>query len=205
MNNFLAHHSSNQLLRRYTNIQIDPVLQERIEAIMLDVDSFYPEQFEEFTLEQIFEYLKCSHDYYLNVWIPKLENTMLQMHNKLRADYWSINLLTLSLGAYKKELAHHIEQEEKILFAFVERLIKGQECEGLRDLVLNHFIHTHDDNVIIEIDNLKKEVLKIDAELDGNLIVEVLFNQMEIFQRDLKVHGLIEDHVFIHKMVERAS
>ena len=200
-----AHYYREQLLNRYDQNQINPNLQQSLEAVMSNADNFDKADFMQFEMKEIFDYLKLSHQYYLDVWIPKLENTLAQLHAKLRKDYWSINLLTLSLNAYKKELVLHIEQEEKVLFAFVEKLLSGQECEGLKDLVLNHFIQTHDDNVILEINNLKREVLSIDAELEGNLIVEVLFNQLEIFQADLKVHGLIEDEVFLQKVIEQAN
>lgn len=197
--------SSEQISRRYSNITVDPELHQCLRDVMFDIESFEPQKFAEFTLEEIYRYLKCSHQYYLDVWIPKLENTLSQLYAKLSEEYWSVNLLTLSLNAYKKELVLHIEQEENVLFAFVEKHLNGQACEGLKDLVLSHFIHTHDDNVILEVENLKKEVLSIDADLEGNLILEVLFNQLQIFQTDLKVHGLIEDEVFIKKMIEKIA
>ena len=209
MNNYLnlqlIDRSSEQLSNRYQQTYVDPLLHEKLLEVMQDADSFNANNFMEFKLEEIYQYLKCSHQYYLDVWIPKLENTLLQLNAKLGADYKSINMLTLSLNAYKRELVLHIDQEEKILFTFVERLLAGKDCDGLKDLVLNHFIHTHDDNVILEIDQLKREVLSIDADLQGNLIVEVLFNQLHIFQQDLKVHGLIEDKVFLQKVIAHSS
>lgn len=194
-----------QLSNRFQDQELNPKLEAKIEEVMQDIDSFDPEQFAEFLLEDIFTYLKCSHQYYLNFWIPKLENTLFELHAKLCTDYWSVNLLTLSLNAYKRELIHHIDQEEKVLFAFTQKLIDGKKCEGLKDLALNHFIHTHDNDVIIEIDKLKQDVVCIDPELKGNLIVQVLFNQLNLFQHDLKVHGLIEDEVFIQKLIARVQ
>ena len=205
----MKNYISNEMIRdyaiqarlRFNQTNISPDLADELEKLMGNIEQFDARQFDHFKLEEIFEYLKVSHQYYLQVWIPKLENTMLQLYAKMSKDYWSVSLLTLFLNSYKKELTEHIEQEEKVLFVFVDKLLEGKECEGLRDLVLNHFIHTHNDNVVIQLDELKKDLLTFDHDLENNLIVEVLFNQLTLFQHDLLVHGLIEDNIFVAKVV----
>jgi regulator of cell morphogenesis and NO signaling len=192
----------NQIEKRFEEGQISNEFNDLLEQAMKDPEAFDAELFEGFELEEVFTYLKASHQYYQDIWIPKIENTLLQMRQKYGSDYWSVRLLVLFVNSYKKELQEHIEEEEKVLFSFVEKLLRGEQCPGHQDLVLNHFIHTHNDNVVIQLEELRKDILTFDGDLRGNLMFEVLFNQLSVFQRDLMVHGLIEDHVFVGKVVE---
>lgn len=190
-----------QIRNRFEDYTISVDLLERLDETMLNVEQFKAESFEEFSLEEIFTYLKASHKYYLDWWIPKLENSIDQLVVKFAEDYWSVRLLSLFLTSYKNELMSHIELEEKVLFSYVDNMLDGKVNSSQSELVLNHFINTHNDNVVIHLNELKKDILTFDADLEGNLLLEVLFNQLTLFQRDLLVHGLIEDQVFLTKIM----
>src|SRR5690606_21454857 len=104
-----------QLVRqRFVVDQISDDLQQQLEQTMRQARLFDASDFERFSLEEIFVYLKASHQYYLNNCIPKLENTLWQMHTKMGSEYWSVKLLMLFLTAYRKELVEHIEHEEEV-------------------------------------------------------------------------------------------
>jgi hypothetical protein len=68
--------------------------------------------------------------------------------------------------------------------------------------VINHFLFTHNDNVIVHLSELKEDLMKFESGLKDNLVFQVLFTQLEIFQNDLLIHGLIEDEVFIPKVLD---
>lgn len=192
--------------KRFKNTtEVSEEFQRELELVMLNPGSFNEHSFEEYSLEEVFTYLKCSHDYYLDVCIPKIENTLTQMQYKLVEDYWSVKLLVLFVQSYKNELISHIEEEEKVLFSFVNNLIQGRSCENSAEFVFNHFVHSHNDNVVIQLAELKKDLLTFDAALKDDLILDILFSQLNIFQKDLMVHGLIEDHVFLNKIRARLA
>ncbi|MEX1002888.1 MAG: hemerythrin domain-containing protein [Crocinitomicaceae bacterium] len=196
---------SEQLERRFTSEKINEKFKEQLKITMGDVDTFKVEAFEGFDVDEILIYLKASHKFYLGVWIPKLENTLLQMHTKMSNQFWSVKLLSLFLNAYKKELVHHIEEEEEILFAYVDRLLAGENSDPYKEMAISHFVNTHNDNVVIHLEDLKRDILTFDKELAGDLTFEVLFNQLSVFQEDLFVHGLIEDQVFLPKVLALAA
>jgi len=162
--------------------------------------AFEKEDFEAFTLEEILIYLRSSHDYYKTYWIPKIENSLLQLNHHLKGKFWSVKLLNLFFASYKKELIEHMEEEEDVLFSFVDFLLKGEAKKAHAHFIIDHFLQSHNDNVIIHLSQLKEDLLKFDAELKNDLMIEVLFHQIELFQRDLMIHGLIEDHVFVQKV-----
>ena len=43
--------------------------------------------------------------------------------------------------------------------------------------------------------------MTLDPELKGNLVFQILFDQLDNFQFDLMIHGLIEDNVFMQKVL----
>ena len=198
---------SKRLVSRRFNedFQVSDLFMNHLESLTTDVSSFNEKDFESYELEEIFTYLRASHDFYLGVWIPKLENTLLQMQMKLQNDYWSVRLLIMFVESYKKELTEHILEEERVLFAFVDKLIAGEGTKEEADFVVNDFLGSHNDNIVIQLENLKKDLVTFDERLNGNMIVDILFNQLSVFQKDLIVHGLIEDHVFTKKVLERIS
>lgn len=174
---------------------------DQLEATFLDVDQFDARQFDAFPLAEIFSYLKTSHVYYLEIWLPKIENTLQELTVKFGNKYLSVQVLRMFLRKYKTELINHIEHEEQVLFAFVEGMLQGTYSTEKKNFVISHFLHTHNDNVVLHLDELKKDLCTFDAELKNNMVFQVLFNQLSIFQSDLLVHGLIEDSVFMKKVL----
>ena len=74
--------------------------------------------------------------------------------------------------------------------------------ESQKQFVLEHFLNTHNDNILLYLDDLKNDLLAVDPNLKSNLSFAILFNQMDLFQRDLRIHNLIEDEVFIPKLLQ---
>lgn len=159
------------------------------------------DRFEQFELAEVFSYLKASHRYYLDTWLPKINQTVFQLQAAFGKDFMAVQLMTLFLDRYQQDLEQHIGMEEQVLFAFVSEMLQGGYDTGRKDFVLNHFLFTHNDNVIVHLRELHQDLIRLEAGLSGNLLFEVLFNQLEIFQNDLMIHGLIEDEVFIPKVL----
>ena len=199
-------HIQNQIQNRFSEeLNVSVELEKELEFVLRNANTFDPANFNKFSLEEIYTYLKASHIFYLDVCLPKLDNTLMQMKAKMPEEYWSIKMLSLFLVSYKKELIDHIEEEENVLFTFVDKLLAENVDTNYSDFVLNHFIHAHNDNVIIQLSDLKQDLLTFDKGLEGNLMVDVLFSQLDVFQQDLMVHGLIEDNVFIQKVQEKVG
>ncbi len=173
----------------------------QLKELFLQTQNFEDSDFDTFQLSEIFNYLKESHKYYLNVALPKIENTLDQLCQKFKDEYLSLGILKIFLEKYKTELKQHIDLEEKVLFLFVDNLLKGTYSKQNKDFVFNHFLHTHNDNIILHLVELKNDLMTLDPELKGNLVFQILFDQLDNFQFDLMIHGLIEDNVFMQKVL----
>ncbi|MEX1190685.1 MAG: hypothetical protein WEA99_01845 [Brumimicrobium sp.] len=194
----------NHILQRFNSIEISEEFKILLSNLTEDNDSFNVNDFYSFDLSEVLSYLKSSHDYYLNSCLPKIENTLSQLSLKNKENDRSTKVFTSMLNKYKSDLINHINEEEKVLFAYVEKLLAGNRFNNESKYVLNHFIHSHNDEVVLEIDLLKKAMIRFNSELEGDLLFEVLFDQLELLQNDLTIHALIEDHVFVPMILDQA-
>jgi regulator of cell morphogenesis and NO signaling len=155
--------------------------------------------FKALSLKEILEYLKKSHNEYLTLWFPKIENLIRELQQEL-----GVNDVTLALQSfvvnYANELNNHINFEEKVLYNFVQKLINGVYIEKEKMFVLNHFLETHNHDVANELTTIQKVILNKSPELKDNKLIVELFEQMNIVQNDLEVHGIIEDDILIEKI-----
>ncbi len=174
---------------------------QELEFVFFDPQLFNQRNFEAFNLTEILAYLELSHESYLNVQLPKIENTLEQLCSKFNTQHFSLGLLRLFIERYKTDLTEHILLEDRLLFAFVKDVLKGNFDPKRKRQVITHFLHTHNDNIILALDELKSDLLLLDNDLGNNLAFSVLFDQLEFFQADLMIHGLIEDRVFIQKII----
>ena len=158
--------------------------------------------FESFDLREVYQYLTSSHTYYLKTWLPKINQTVSQLHAAYGNKFMAVQLMTLFLEKYQLDLERHIAYEEQVLFEFVKDMLHGNYSAAKKDFVINHFLFTHNDNVIVHLGELKSDLVRFEDGLKENLVFQILFNQLEIFQNDLLIHGLIEDEVFIPKVLD---
>jgi regulator of cell morphogenesis and NO signaling len=188
--------------RRYAVSDLNSSLKSQILSVLAGEEEFYPQQFQSYSMGEIYNYLKASHDHYLNTCIPQVENSLIQLINKSAGNHRSTKLYFLLLNNYKNELIDHIEKEERVLFKNVEKMLNGELVSGSDNYAVNYFLNTHNDNVILEIDKLKSDMLQQNSSLKNEFSFDILFRQLDFLQRDLAIHGLIEDHVFIPKVLE---
>lgn len=166
---------------------------------LLNPESFSIDSFNKFSLREILEYLKKSHNEYLTIWFPQIENLVKEVKEEL-----GINDVTLTLKSfvvnYYNELTNHINFEEKVLYNFVEKLLQGTYVEKEKVFVLNHFLETHNHDVSDELMVIQKVLINKDQALKNNAKVKILFEKLNLIQNDLAIHGMIEDELLISKI-----
>jgi len=166
---------------------------------LINIEDFDVDLFSQLTLKEILHYLKKSHNEYLTFWFPKIENLTQRLQNEL-----GLNDVTLTLHSfvvnYYNELSNHINFEEKVLYSFVQKLIDGTYVETEKVFVLNHFLETHSHDVSDQLVTIQKVLLNKKPDLLDNSTAQLLFNQINLIQHDLDLHGIIEDEIFIDKI-----
>ncbi|MFK8045807.1 MAG: hypothetical protein AB8B72_09940 [Crocinitomicaceae bacterium] len=166
---------------------------------LIEPDQFDLDSFNHFSLRDILDYLKKSHNEYLTIWFPQIEGLVKEVKDEL-----GVNDITLTLKSfvvnYYNELTNHINFEEKVLYNFVEKLLKGEFVEKEKVFVLNHFLETHNHDVSDELMVIQKVLINKDSSLKNHGKVQALFEKLNIIQNDLAVHGMIEDELLISKI-----
>lgn len=189
--------------KRFSASNLNTSLSGHIASLLTGQEEFQPYSFQNYSLREVFNYLKASHDYYLNTCIPQLENTLVQLIKKAAVSSRSTQLYFLLLNNYKNELVDHIEKEERVLFTYVQDMLDERSQSQADNYAINYFLNSHNDNVVLEIDQLKSDMLKQNFELANEFSFDILFRQLEFLQRDLTIHALIEDHVFIPMVLDQ--
>jgi regulator of cell morphogenesis and NO signaling len=159
-----------------------------------------------FPLETILDYLKKTHQYYLNKRLPEIE---LSLHDIIRR-YHHSNSVLFALGnlfiAYKRKLTEHIQSEEEELFPYIEFLI--QQLKGdfdysrsrsmLQHFSIQHFEESHT-NVEEDIARTRDTILRYSPENTFAMSYRIFLNQLELFETDLHRHSIIEDEILVPK------
>ncbi|MDX1652814.1 MAG: hypothetical protein R3277_10005, partial [Brumimicrobium sp.] len=155
--------------KRYDSIEIPQNLRLILKELTSDSEAFDPEMFYQFSMNDIFSYLKASHQYYLNTVMPKIENVLFQLMSALQEDNRESKVFLNGIYNYKRSLQEHIDLEEKILFKYVAEILEGnQNREGTKK-ALNLFLQTHDDHLILDLDPFKAAIIHFNSQLKGNL------------------------------------
>jgi len=166
---------------------------------ILSPENFDGDIFKALPLDVILNFLKKSHTEYLTLWFPKIEELAKQLQKEV-----GVNDLTLTLHSflvnYSNELNNHINFEEKVLYNFVQKLLKGVYVETEKMFVLNHFLETHSHAVADDLQTIKKVLLNKDPDLMSHPVANELFNQMTLIHNDIEIHGIVEDEILMEKI-----
>ncbi|HVD98754.1 MAG TPA: hypothetical protein VNB90_11170 [Cytophagaceae bacterium] len=158
-----------------------------------------------FPVETILDYLKKTHHYYLEKKIPEIE---LSLHDIIRRYKGNNVLFTLGnlFMAYKKKLTDHIRSEEKELFPYIEFLVEQLRGEfeyksahkKIFSFSIDHFEASHT-NVEEDIQRTRETIVRYSPEQHFAMSYRIFLNQLELFEKDLHRHSIIEDEVLVPK------
>ena len=142
-------------------------------------------------LQDILNFLRKSHRYYMDVMVPQLSDALEQFTGPClppqRESIWQF------FRQYKEELSVHFSYEENIVFPYVEAMLSGERCGqySIGEYEQNH------SNVQEKLDDLKNLIMKyMPRECrreDANQVIYCLY----ALEMDLRKHTFIEDEVLI--------
>lgn len=170
-----------------------------------DQESFSPENFGGFSLSAIVDYLRKTHAYYLNKKLLEIEQSI---HLLVRA-YPSAHPILLLLhnfyADYKSHLVKHIEVEERELLPYIDQLEKvAQGKETLLPasaISVQQFIDSHHDTEK-DLRDVRAAILNYSPPAMNQTLYRILLSQLQVFEKDMAVHALMEDHVLLPRALE---
>lgn len=162
------------------------------------------EDFAGFSLHTIIDYVQRTHRYYLGKKLPEIEQSIDLMQRDYADSHPLLNMLRQFYTSYKADLAKHIQVEERYVLPHI-RLIatateKGYGAEEFlalaKDYSLRTFIENHTDTEG-DLQKVRNAILEYSPIATNTTLYRVLLTQLELFEKDLSVHAIIEDEVLI--------
>ncbi|MCG6189244.1 hemerythrin domain-containing protein [Maribellus maritimus] len=158
-------------------------------------DYFPEEELLSFSPHLIVQYLKRTHQYYINYILPKMESLLEQLNSDCSPNCKELKIIDAFYKRYKNELLNHINDEETRVFPYVVELINNPRSMD-PNFTITEFEKEHS-NVEIQLEDLKNLIIKyIEPVYDENICNEFLITLFR-FEADIKDHARIEDAILV--------
>lgn len=159
----------------------------------------------------LIEYLRKTHNYYLNNKIPEIENLISLMYDYKEINKQSHSLLQKFFNEYKIELIKHIEREEHNIYPLVldlEKAIDGNKVttnllSTINSYPISSYLDEHE-NVEEKLTDLKNILIKYLPPSTEAMLPQrnryKLVKELFVLEKDLADHGVIEDTIMVPKV-----
>jgi regulator of cell morphogenesis and NO signaling len=208
-----------QILERYKSSDKTDLLHSYGELKSLNIDlefifvllrtfeeesNFNSKDYDQFSLVTILDYIERTHTYYLSKRLHEIEQTI----DLLIKSYDKSHPLLLALSSffleYKSRLAAHIKAEENFMLPYIKSLLKFEKHEinvqdyfvTTKDNSMDKILNAHDD-VELDLAKMREALVSTETPDTSKTLYRILITQLESFEKDLLVHGLVEDFVLI--------
>lgn len=164
-------------------------------------ESFQP-RIEKLSLKSLLHFLKQSHVYFLDFYLPSIRRKLLEGITLRDSD---VSFLIIKLfDEYVDGVTAHMEEEEKHLFKIVEALIENKSIPQGEIPIYSH----HHEDVGLKLKELKNIILKFCPPDSNAQLLNIALHDIYRCEEELGSHGKIEDHLLlpaINKIKNRVS
>jgi len=170
-----------------------------------DQESFSPENFNRFSLSTIVDYLRKTHTYYMNKKLLEIEQSILLLVSAYPSAHPILLLLHNFYTDYKNHLVKHIEMEERELLPYIahlEKVTQGRESSLAETTIsVRQFIDSHHDTEK-DLQDVRTAILSYSPPAVNQTLYRILLSQLQVFEKDMAIHALMEDHVLLPRALE---
>lgn len=183
-------------------------VREVCEAYDVDADTFVavanfikfgPESAEYFvdrlSVTTLVNYLKRAHDYFLNFQLPAIRRKLLEAIVCTNVNEVSkvAGLIVKFYDEYTVEVRQHMEYENRVIFTYVDDLLKGKKHSGFE---IDKFARSHEsiNKKLQELKNIIIKYYKPDTESD---LLNSMMYDIFVCESDLRLHCEAENCLFV--------
>jgi regulator of cell morphogenesis and NO signaling len=175
-----------------------------------DPADFDPQAYLQLPVELILDYIRRTHRLYLFRKLPEIEQSIRLLLQDYSDDHPLWSILLGFYTDYRSELSHHICDEEQLLLPYIDFIIAAEKkpanlyltWKNTRNYSLRHFLEGHDDDHEKEIGSLREVIGRYDPPKTNGTPYRILLHQLRNFEKDLIVHGLVEEQVLLPSMLQ---
>ena len=202
----LAHrYDLNDMSLTIAQLELDMKLNSQFFLELIDIfandKQFSITSLKSFEIPVILEYLSRTHRYYLDKKLPEMENLTFELAKGV--DKSMNELLYFFFLKFSTELKKHIEYEENIVFPYILKLNQGLAPDTDRNAFrLKKFLNFHNHDIEDQLGDFRLHLETTFKELQDSLAFNLFCQHTTSFEKDLKIHALIEDDVLMPKALE---
>ncbi|MBV5283831.1 MAG: hemerythrin domain-containing protein [Paludibacter sp.] len=149
--------------------------------------------YEDISISSLINYLKNAHSYFLDFKLPIIREKLIKAINDENQHIPYESIFIRFFDEYVSEVKKHMEYEDKIVFRYVLKVLKGERNLHY-SISIFHGRHNEIDSKLIELKNIL--VKYYPAKGNNLLLTEVLFEILSC-EVDLATHNQVEDYLFI--------
>ena len=165
--------------------------------ISSDRSSYDMNELPPFKVESLMKYLKNAHDYFLDFDLPMVRRRLIEAIDFSGEDKVSYLILKF-FDSWVAEVRAHMENENRQVFTYVEKLLAGKAKKGYSIAKFARH-HAQIDESLRELKNI---IIKYLPERgDNNLLNAVLFDIFNC-EQDLASHREVEDYLFVPAVMQ---
>ncbi len=159
---------------------------------------FQPAKFENFSLVTIVDYIQKTHSYYISKKLPEIEQSIYTLEKGFPETHPLLLLLHAFYTDYTRHLTRHIEMEERELLPYITNLeLQGNSLQSSTPAIsIASFIDQHHDTEK-DLEDVRNAILHYSPPEDQQTPYRILLSQLQVLEKDLAVHALIEDDVLL--------
>lgn len=163
-----------------------------------------------FPAQLAIDYLRNTHNYYLEDKVPEIEGLINQMVTNCKLDRKNVEVLNNFFNVYKQELTDHIKREEDRVFPYVLEIaqafhsgeISDELYQKMNEYDINDYASEHD-NVEQKLYDLKNIIIKYLPPVRNSLLCHKILIELFNLEKDLNDHALLEDKLIVPIIAEQ--
>jgi regulator of cell morphogenesis and NO signaling len=133
--------------------------------------------------------------------LPEIEQSLHFFKEQFLGDNSLHLILTKLFSNYKKDLSEHIQNEEEILFPYIDELLKGDIPLNMKSYSIETIISEHED-VEEDLEQIRNIIVKYSKTAEDILPFRIFLHQLNIFENDLCKHALVEGQILLPRALE---
>jgi len=166
-----------------------------ITNVFLFEDYIPKNELKRITIEELINYLKLSHSYFLENKLPSIENKINKLIEICGNDSKKIILIKNFYTEFKNEFIEHINYEDSKIYPYSLKVDRG-DFEIEQNFQIEDYLKNHSDieDKIFDLKNLFVKHLKIKTE---KIILLDLISEIFDFEKEMNDHQKLEEKILI--------
>ena len=172
-----------------------------------DPQYFPKKHLQSFPASTLIEYLRKTHQYYLDQKIPEIKELIFKLTEESDENKDTYQLALNFFEEYQDELRDHLEREENIVYPYVTELSDGIDSGNISNKLLRQMesysitdYEDEHDNVEEKLFDLKNLIIKYLPALENNSTSYKILLELFDLEKDLREHARIEDMILVPKV-----